>query len=243
MALHGCSPDHDFNSGAETLVEHRRRLGRRPIGADWLLDVIERSGLRGHGGAWFPTHRKWRGVSRLALERGEPSVVVVNASEGEPLSAKDKLLAEKRPHLLIDGALIAAEAVGADDVVIYVSRPARRATRALRQAIGERRRDGVKEPHIRIVHTQHRYVAGECLGRGASCERRTGEAIVQSTASVGARCAWTPHSRTERRDDRPRRADRAVRRCLVSRARYRGCPWYGVGDADRQHSAAGCVRG
>jgi NADH:ubiquinone oxidoreductase subunit F (NADH-binding) len=150
-----------LDSGAETLVEHRRRLGRRPIGGDWLLDVIERSGLRGHGGAWFPTHRKWRGVSRLALERGDPSVVVVNASEGEPLSAKDKLLAEKRPHLLIDGALIAAEAVGADDVVIYVSRPARRATRALRQALGERRRDGVKEPHIRIVHTQHRYVAGE----------------------------------------------------------------------------------
>ena len=112
-----------LNSGAETLVEHRGRLGRRPIGGDWLLDVIERSGLRGHGGAWFPTHRKWRGVIRLALERDQPSVVVVNASEGKPLSAKDKLLVEKRPHLLIDGALIAAEAVGADDVVIYVSSP------------------------------------------------------------------------------------------------------------------------
>ncbi|MGA8360391.1 MAG: hypothetical protein WB793_02070, partial [Candidatus Dormiibacterota bacterium] len=149
-----------LDSGAETLAEHRQRLGRRPIGGEWLLDVIERSGLRGHGGAWFPTYRKWRGVSRLALERG-PSVVVVNASEGEPLSAKDRLMAEKRPHLLIDGALIAAEAVGADDVVIYVSRPARRATRALRQALGERRRDGFNEPHIRIVHTQHRYVAGE----------------------------------------------------------------------------------
>jgi NADH:ubiquinone oxidoreductase subunit F (NADH-binding) len=149
-----------LDSGAETLHEHRQRLGRRPIGGDWLLDVIERSGLRGRGGAWFPTHRKWRVVSRHALERG-PSVVVVNASEGEPLSAKDKLLAEKRPHILIDGALITAEAVGADDVVIYVSRSARQATRALRQALSERRRDGVKEPHIRIVRTQHRYVAGE----------------------------------------------------------------------------------
>ncbi len=143
LALHVCSPGPQLDSGAETLVEHRQRLGRRPIGGEWLLDVIERSGLRGHGGAWFPTYRKWRGVSRLALERG-PSVVVVNASEGEPLSAKDRLLAEKRPHLLIDGALIAAEAVGADDVVIYVSRPARRATRALRQALGERRRDRVQ---------------------------------------------------------------------------------------------------
>ncbi|HVC40784.1 MAG TPA: NADH-ubiquinone oxidoreductase-F iron-sulfur binding region domain-containing protein [Candidatus Saccharimonadales bacterium] len=145
---------------AETLDEHRQRLGRRPIGGEWLLDVVERSGLRGRGGAWFPTHRKWRGVSRLALERG-PSVVVVNASEGEPLARKDVLIAEKRPHLLIDGALIAAESVGADDVVIYLSRPARRATRALRHALGERRRDGIREPRIRIVHTQHRYVAGE----------------------------------------------------------------------------------
>ena len=142
VALHACSPDRGSTPARRRWHEHRQRLGRRPIGGEWLLDVIERSGLRGRGGAWFPTHRKWRGVSRLALERG-PSVVVVNASEGEPLSAKDKLLAEKRPHLLIDGALITAEAVGADDVVIYVSRPARRATRALRQALGERRRDGV----------------------------------------------------------------------------------------------------
>lgn len=149
-----------FDLGAEPLAEHRQRLGRRPFGGDWLLDVIERSGLRGRGGAWFPTHRKWRGVSRVARDRG-PSVVVVNASEGEPLSAKDRLIVEKRPHLLIDGALITAEAVGADDVVIYLSRPSRRATRALRHALVERRREDGKAARIRIVHTQHRYVAGE----------------------------------------------------------------------------------
>ena len=144
----------------ETLAGHLQRSGRRPIGGDWLLDVIERSGLRGRGGAWFPTHRKWRGVSRLALERGL-SVVVVNASEGEPLSAKDRLIAEKRPHLLIDGALIAAESVGADDVVIYLSRSSRRATHALRHALAERRGEDRGAPRIRIVQTQHRYVAGK----------------------------------------------------------------------------------
>ena len=149
-----------IDGGAEALAAYRARLGRRPIGGDWMLDVVERSGLRGRGGAWFPTHRKWRAVSRLAQERG-PSVLVVNASEGEPLSGKDQLLVEKRPHLIIDGALIAAESVGADDVVIYVSRAARRATRALRHALAERRHDRISEPRIRIVHTQHRYVAGE----------------------------------------------------------------------------------
>lgn len=146
--------------GAETLTEHRQRLGRRPIGGEWLVEVIERSGLRGRGGAWFPTHRKWRVVSRLAHQHG-PAVVVVNVSEGEPLSGKDRLIAEKRPHLLIEGALIAAESVGADDVVLYVSRTSGHATRALRHALRERRRERSTEPHIRIVHTQHRYVAGE----------------------------------------------------------------------------------
>ncbi len=130
------------------------------MGGEWLLDVVERSGLRGRGGAWFPTHRKWRGVHRLAAERG-PSVVVVNVSEGEPLSAKDRCLAEHRPHLLIDGALIAAELVGADEVVLYVSRASRRASRALRTALGERGRDGKSPVRIRLVHTKHRYVAGE----------------------------------------------------------------------------------
>jgi NADH:ubiquinone oxidoreductase subunit F (NADH-binding) len=146
--------------GPESLVDHRRRVGRRPVGGVWLLDVVERSGLRGRGGAWFPTHRKWRAVRRMVDERG-PAVMVVNASEGEPLSAKDRLLAENRPHLLLDGAVIAAETVGADEVVIYLSRPSQGMTRSLRQALAERRRQGIAETPIRIVHTMHRYVAGE----------------------------------------------------------------------------------
>ena len=146
--------------GPESLSDNRARLGRRPIGGEWLLDVVERSGLLGRGGAWFPTHRKWRAVRRLANERG-PAVVVVNASEGEPLSHKDQLLGETRPHLLIDGAMIVAESVGAGEVVIYLSRPSRGMTRSIRRAIAERRREGIREISIRIAHTQHRYVAGE----------------------------------------------------------------------------------
>ena len=149
-----------LHRGSESLAEHRSRLGRRPVGGEWLLDVIERGGLRGRGGAWFPTHRKWRAVRRLTGLRG-PSVMVVNASEGEPLSAKDRILAEHRPHLVIDGALIAAETVGADEVVIYLSRPSRAMTRSLKQALADRHGDDGRALPIRIVHTQHRYVAGE----------------------------------------------------------------------------------
>ena len=155
--------------GAEHLADHERRLGVRPVGGDWLFDVMQRSGLRGRGGAWFPTHRKWRVVSRAAQERG-PATVVVNASEGEPLSSKDRLLVESRPHLVLDGAMITAESIGADTVVIYLSRPARRATRALRAAVAERRRGGVRDLPIRVVATKHRYVAGE----SSSVVRRIG---------------------------------------------------------------------
>ena len=63
---------------------------RRPVGGEWLLDVMQRSGLRGRGGAWFPTHRKWRAVRRTRRTSAVPPVMVVNASEGEPLSAKDR---------------------------------------------------------------------------------------------------------------------------------------------------------
>jgi NADH:ubiquinone oxidoreductase subunit F (NADH-binding) len=143
----------------ETLEQHEARLGRRPRGGAWLIDVIEGSGLRGRGGAWFPTGRKWRGVARAAERRA--AVVVVNASEGEPLSAKDRVLVAHRPHLVIDGALLAAESVGATEVLIYLSRPSRQATRALRHALGERRRAGQRDLPVHLLHTAHRYVSGE----------------------------------------------------------------------------------
>ena len=148
-----------LSHGAETYAQHVERLGRRPGGGPWLFDDIERSGLRGRGGAWFPTARKWRGVARAA--QGRRSIVVVNASEGEPLSAKDRTLLEHRPHLVIDGGITAAESVGADEVIIYVSRAARGPTRALRRALRERRRAGLRELPVHVVDTPHRYVAGE----------------------------------------------------------------------------------
>ena len=148
-----------LSHGAETYAQHVARLGRRPIGGGWLIDDVERSGLRGRGGAWFPTARKWRGVAAAAGR--QRSIVVINASEGEPLSAKDQTLVEHRPHLVIDGGITAAESVGADQVIVYVSRAAHRSRRALRRALHERRRAGLRELPVHVVDTPHRYVAGE----------------------------------------------------------------------------------
>jgi NADH:ubiquinone oxidoreductase subunit F (NADH-binding) len=82
-----------------------------------LIDAVAASGLRGRGGAAFPLARK---LAAVAAQPGE-HVVLVNGEEGEPASVKDRWLLRTRPHLVIDGALLAARAVGARAVCVYVS--------------------------------------------------------------------------------------------------------------------------
>jgi NADH:ubiquinone oxidoreductase subunit F (NADH-binding) len=145
-------------AGFENMDDHQRRLGSCPAGGRQLIDILAQSGLRGRGGAWFPTSRKWAAVA----ERSDGhAVVVINASEGEPLSSKDRTLLSLRPHLVLDGAALAADSVGADDIVLYLSRGADQTEKTLNQAMKERRRSGRVESEIRIVRTAHRYIAGE----------------------------------------------------------------------------------
>lgn len=121
-----------------------------------MLTTLQHSGLRGRGGAWFPTWRKWSAVAEKSDGR---AVVVINGSEGEPLSAKDRVLLQTRPHLVFDGAAIAAETLGASDVVLYLSRSSKETERVVEAALRERAESG--ETAIRIERTAHRYVAGE----------------------------------------------------------------------------------
>lgn len=145
------------DEGHEKLEDHERRIGPRPRGTAQLIEVISTSGLRGRGGAWFPAARKWEAVARSSQNN---AVVVVNASEGEPLSAKDRTLITQRPHLVLDGAALAAEALGATDVVIYIARGSS-AERTLDRALKERAHRALPDPPLRVVRTAHRYVAGE----------------------------------------------------------------------------------
>jgi NADH:ubiquinone oxidoreductase subunit F (NADH-binding) len=143
-----------------SLADHRRVYpappgpGRAPTEA--IIDAVERSGLRGRGGAAFPTGVKLRSV---AAGRRSP-VVVVNGTEGEPASNKDKTLMLSRPHLVLDGALLAAVAVAATEVIVCVDRSADRAMGAMQHAIEERQRS---EPGValRLLAVPSRYVAGE----------------------------------------------------------------------------------
>ncbi|MEA2667767.1 MAG: [NiFe] hydrogenase diaphorase moiety large subunit, partial [Chloroflexota bacterium] len=98
---------------AESLASHRQRLGPLPaLASGELIAELESSGLLGRGGAGFPVGRKWRTVAQRSSGH---AVVLANGAEGEPLSHKDRSLMAARPHLVIDGALLAARTVGADD--------------------------------------------------------------------------------------------------------------------------------
>jgi NADH:ubiquinone oxidoreductase subunit F (NADH-binding) len=110
-----------------------RRRERRGAGA--LIDRIEQAGLGGRGGASFPMAKKMRTV---AAGKGKP-IVVVNATEGEPASLKDRTLLEILPHLVLDGAAFAARAIGADEAILCVCDSAGIAIERAERAIAERR--------------------------------------------------------------------------------------------------------
>jgi NADH:ubiquinone oxidoreductase subunit F (NADH-binding) len=144
----------DSSGGPMSLAEHQRVHGELPDRSPWeLIESIEHSGLRGRGGADFPTARKLRAVA--AARR--VSAVVVNGSETEPASAKDQLLLSRLPHLVLDGAVLAARAVGAREVIFQVGAGSAGSLPALEGALALRDdRIGVH-----LVAAPAGYVAGE----------------------------------------------------------------------------------
>ena len=144
----------DPGAGAMTLAEHERVHGPLPAGGPALIDEVARSGLRGRGGADFPTAVKLEAVAR----RRRASAVVVNAGETEPASAKDRLLLTRLPHLVLDGAVLAAEACGAREVIVKLAAEAVMSIDAVEQAIAARSGDGLG---IRVVAGPGGYVSGE----------------------------------------------------------------------------------
>jgi NADH:ubiquinone oxidoreductase subunit F (NADH-binding) len=116
------------------LDEHVRLYGPLEPVAD-LVASLESSGLRGRGGGAFPVGQK---LAAVAAQRGRP-VVVVNATEGEPASGKDRALLRLVPHLVLDGAAAAAAAIGAREVVVGLARGRSDEREALVAALQERR--------------------------------------------------------------------------------------------------------
>lgn len=160
-----------------TLADHRRRRGTPArLGVESLQAMTEAAAVRGRGGAGFPF------ATKLATAaRGRRPVVVVNASEGEPVSAKDAALATVAPHLVLDGAATAARALRARDIHVVLPGDRPRARGLLAAAVAERD-DAELRWHTSTAHP--RFVAGQAR---AVIELLEGRPNLPVTA-------WTPEA-------------------------------------------------
>ncbi|HTX71271.1 MAG TPA: NADH-quinone oxidoreductase subunit NuoF [Rectinemataceae bacterium] len=136
-----------------------------------VIDLVTKSGLRGRGGAGFPTGQKWSFVP--AEDDGGPRYLVVNADEKEPGTMKDRLLMEGDPHQLIEGVAIAAYAIGAAEAYIFLRREYSVSASALEQAMAEARQAGKLGNRVlgsgfnldlRLHLSSGRYMCGEETG-------------------------------------------------------------------------------
>jgi NADH:ubiquinone oxidoreductase subunit F (NADH-binding) len=146
--------------GPASLREHLNVYGplpRRDRRPGFLADVVSEAGLTGRGGAGFPTGTKLHAV---ASGRG-PAVVVANGMESEPASAKDHSLLARSPHLVLDGAMLAAEAVRADVVHVCLPRTKPELVDEVRSAVLERQRSGLGGTAIKVHDAPHHYVSSE----------------------------------------------------------------------------------
>jgi NADH-quinone oxidoreductase subunit F len=106
------------------------------MGSDGIIEEIKKSGLRGRGGAGFPTHIKWQSAKN---SQGEEKYIVCNADEGDPGAFMDRAVLEGDPHRVLEGMMISGIAVGANTGIIYVRAEYPLAVKRLNKAIVEMR--------------------------------------------------------------------------------------------------------
>jgi NADH:ubiquinone oxidoreductase subunit F (NADH-binding) len=124
---------------------------------DAMVRAVTESGLLGRGGGGFPSGAKWDAVRRTA----RCPMLVVNAMEGEPASAKDWILLTRAPHLVLDGAEVAATVVGATDIIVCVPAGSDGAASSVESALAERAGREHRRFRISVQRPPHRYVSGE----------------------------------------------------------------------------------
>lgn len=139
-------------------VRHLTVHGSLPeMRAEELVGLAENIDLRGRGGAGFPFARKLNAVIESACRRPEArTAVVVNGTEGEPSCLKDTALLLYTPHLVLDGAVLAARALNAEEVTVAVTRAD--VERSVLDAAAER---GPSAPRVRVARLPERFVTGE----------------------------------------------------------------------------------
>ncbi len=156
VLLAGDPGDAPSGPPAHDLAAHLQAYGPGPATTDGLLAALDAAGLTGHGGGHVPVVAKWRRV----LAAGGARRVVANGCESEPASAKDAVLLRLRPHLVLDGLVLAARALGAGEAVVRVHAGSP-ALAALAAALRERGAAGLAGPAVRVEEGADGYVAGE----------------------------------------------------------------------------------
>ncbi len=163
-----------------------------------VIDEIKRSGLRGRGGAGFPTGLKWEFA---AADFKEPKYFICNADEGEPCTFKDRLIIEKDPHAIIEGMLIGAYATGCSIGYIYLRGEYPIGKKILLQAIEEARNKGFLGKNILgsdfsfdiFIHSgAGAYICGEETALIESLEGKRGEPRIKPPFPVNAGFMWKP---------------------------------------------------
>ena len=160
---------------------------------DQVIEMVKASGLRGRGGAGFPTGMKWQFVDKEIAEA--PSYIACNADESEPGTFKDHLLMERNPHLLIEGCAIACYAIGAKVAYIYIRgeffpRPAgarARDRRGVRQRTPRQEHSRVRLRLRRLRAPRRRRVRSGRGNRAPRIAGRQARAAAQQAAVSGRR--------------------------------------------------------
>ncbi len=149
-------------------------------GSDWIIGEVKDSGLRGRGGAGFPTGLKW---SFMPKDDPRPSYLVINADESEPGSCKDREILRHDPHLLIEGALLASFAMRAHTCYIYFRGEFIREREAFQRAVDEAYESRLIGNHnihgwdfdLFVHHGAGAYICGEETALLESLEGRKGQ--------------------------------------------------------------------
>jgi len=168
-------PSTGLATADDTLAGYEARGGlsvlRSLPPSDRVVEELKASGLAGYGGAGFPTGVKWEAVAR---EPG-PRYVVVNADEGEPGTIKDRYVMERRPHLMLEGMLIAMRFAEASEGFVYLREEYATARTRLTKAIDELRLAGLLDGlSIELVIGAGAYICGEETAMLESMEGRRG---------------------------------------------------------------------
>lgn len=158
-----------------------------------VVEQVEKSGLRGRGGAGFPTGRKWRSALKAIEKKGRPVYVVVNGDEGDPGAFMDRTIMEGDPHAVLEGLIIGAYALGAENGYLYVRAEYPLAIHHLETAMAQARALGLLGENIlgsgfsfdaRINRGAGAFVCGESTALFTSIEGKPGNPRPKYVRSV-----------------------------------------------------------